>query len=183
VTDAGGLQATDTFVLTVNSVNDLPTISDISNQTIDEDTSTGAIAFTVGDVETPAGSLVMTGSSSNATLVPNGNIVFGGSGANRTVTVTPAANQFGTITITLTVTDADGGIATNTFVVNVNANAAPTISAIANQTIDEDASTGPLAFTIGVDRGLKRSHFRGLGAGRGELPGEGMEVSRRGESG
>ena len=35
----------------------------------------------------------MSGSSSNTTLVPNGNIVFGGSGANRTVTVTPAAES------------------------------------------------------------------------------------------
>ena len=36
---------------------------------------------------------------------PTANIVFGGSGANRTVTVTPAANQNGTATITVTVSD------------------------------------------------------------------------------
>jgi hypothetical protein len=36
------------------------------------------------------------------------------------------------------------------------------------------------ASILGVDRGLKRSHFRGLGAERGELPGEGMEASRSG---
>ena len=59
----------------------------------------------MGDVETAAGSLTVSGSSSNPTLVPNGNIVFGGSGANRTVTVTPAANQTGTATITVTVSD------------------------------------------------------------------------------
>ena len=63
------------------------------------------IAFTVGDAETAAGSLTVSGSSSNPTLVPNANIVFGGSGANRTVTVTPAANQNGTATITVTVSD------------------------------------------------------------------------------
>ncbi len=34
-----------------------------------------------------------------------GGIVFGGSGANRTVTVTPAANQLGSSTITITVSD------------------------------------------------------------------------------
>ena len=32
-----------------------------------------------------AGSLAISGSSSNPSLVSNGNIVFGGSGANRTV--------------------------------------------------------------------------------------------------
>ena len=47
----------------------------------------------------------MTRGSSNPALVPAANIVFGGSGANRTVTITPAANQSGTATITLTVTD------------------------------------------------------------------------------
>ena len=97
------------FVLTVNAVNDNPTISDIANQSTNEDTATSAIAFTVGDVETAAASLTLSGASSNTTLVPNVNIVFGGSGANRTVTITPAANQSGTTTITVTVTDADSG--------------------------------------------------------------------------
>jgi len=39
-------------------------------------------------------------------LVPNGNIVFGGSGAARTVTITPVAGQSGTATITVTVSDS-----------------------------------------------------------------------------
>ena len=43
--------------------------------------------------------------SSNPTLVPNANIVFGGSGANRTVTLTPAPDQTGNSTITLNVSD------------------------------------------------------------------------------
>jgi hypothetical protein len=63
------------------------------------------LVFTVGDTETAAGSLTVTRSSSNTTLVPLANVVLGGSGANRTVTVTPAANQTGTATITLTVSD------------------------------------------------------------------------------
>ena len=99
------MTASDTFVLTVNAVNDAPTITAIADQTINEDTATGALAFTVGDAETAAASLTVSGSSSNPTLVPNANIVFGGSGANRTVTVTPAANQTGTATITVTVSD------------------------------------------------------------------------------
>jgi hypothetical protein len=92
----------------------------------------------------------VTGASSNTTLVPLANIVFGGSGANRTVTVTPAANQFGTANITVTVQDADGGSAQEIFQLAVTSvNDLPTISEIADQTIDEDANTGALAFTIG----------------------------------
>ena len=96
-----------------------PTISAIANQSTDEDTATPAIAFTVGDAETAAASLAVSGSSSNQALVPDANIVFGGSGANRTVTITPAANQSGSVTITLKVTD-DFSEATRTFTLTVN---------------------------------------------------------------
>ncbi|PYK57343.1 MAG: hypothetical protein DME21_17505, partial [Verrucomicrobia bacterium] len=83
--------------------NTPPTISSIPGRTINEDTQTGAISFTVADAELTAGSLSVSGSSSNPTLVPDGNIVFAGSGGNRTIAVTPAANQSGTATITVTV--------------------------------------------------------------------------------
>lgn len=81
--------------------------------------STGAIPFTVGDAETPAGSLVVSAASSNTTLVPTSAIVLGGSGSSRTVSVTPAAGQSGMATITLMVADAGGLTATDTFVLTV----------------------------------------------------------------
>ncbi|HXJ55654.1 MAG TPA: LamG-like jellyroll fold domain-containing protein, partial [Verrucomicrobiae bacterium] len=129
--------------------NTAPTISAVSNQTINEDTSTAAIAFTVGDAESSPASLVVSGSSSNPTLVPNANIVFGGSGANRTVTVTPAAGQSGTATINVTVSDGTNS-ANTSFVLTVTplVNTAPTISAVSNQTINEDTSTAAIAFTV-----------------------------------
>ncbi len=117
--------------------NSLPVIATISNRTINEDTSTGSIAFTVTDAETAASSLVVTASSSNTNLIPNANILLGGSGSNRTVTVTPAANQSGSSTITISANDGSG-IATRTFVVTVNAvNDAPVLAAIANRTIHQ----------------------------------------------
>jgi surface-anchored protein len=150
VIDAGGLTATDTFLLTVNSINDLPTISDVGNQSTDEDTATGAIPFTVGDVETAAGALAVTAASSDQSLVPNANIVIGGSGANRTVTITPAANLSGSVTITLTVTDAGGLTATDNFVLTVGGvNDAPTISNVSDQSTNEDTPTGAIAFIVG----------------------------------
>ena len=128
------------LVLSIASLfaNNAPTISAVADQSLNEDNPTGAIAFTVGDVETAAGSLTVTGTSGNTTLVPNANVVIGGSGANRTVTVTPAANQNGTATITLTVSD---GVAQSqdSFDVQVAAvNDAPTISTVADQNINED---------------------------------------------
>jgi putative intracellular protease/amidase len=121
VTDSVGAAATDSFVLTVNSVNDLPTISNITDRTTQVGTPIPAIGFTIGDVETAAASLVLSATSSNTTLVPAGGIGFGGRGANRTVTLTPATNQTGTSTITVTVRDADGGAASDSFVLTVTA--------------------------------------------------------------
>lgn len=92
-------------VLRAQSGNTAPTISDITTQTIGMNTNTGALAFAVGDAQTPAAGLTLSASSSNTTLVPNANIAFGGSGANRTVTVTPATDQAGASTITVTVSD------------------------------------------------------------------------------
>jgi len=141
--------ATATVSVTVAPVNDDPTISSISDQTIPEDGSTGALGFTVGDTDSAAGDLVVTATSSNSTLVPDANISLGGSGENRTVTVTPAADANGSTEITLTVTDPDSGSALTVFQVTVTAdNDAPTISAVADQTLLEDGTTGALAFTV-----------------------------------
>src|SRR5205814_9722359 len=85
---AGALSNGETAPITVNAVNDLPTITDIVNQTVNEDTATAALPFTIGDVETAATALSVTTSSSNLTLVPAANMVVGGAGASRTVTVT-----------------------------------------------------------------------------------------------
>jgi hypothetical protein len=108
VNDGGTINNTiaRTFNITVDAP---PTISSITNRTIAQDSATPAIAFTVGDSESSASSLTTTATSSNQTLVPDSRIGLGGSGANRTVTVTPAAGQAGTATITLTVSD---GVAT-----------------------------------------------------------------------
>jgi len=140
---------TRSFNVTVTPVNDPPTLSNLPNQTIDQGTTTGVLPFIVADVDTPVVSLTLAGVSSNPTLVPNASIVFGGSGAIRTVTVTPVANQFGSATITITVSDgAAAGSAS--FLLTVNAvNGLPVITPIADQVVNENGATPPIAFTIG----------------------------------
>jgi hypothetical protein len=146
--DGNGGTFAKAVTITVTDVNEAPTLSDISDQTTDEDTATGAISFTVADPETAADSLNLSATSSNPTLVPNDNISLGGSGTNRTVTVTPAANQSGTATITVTVSDGSLN-SSDTFDLTVNpVNDAPTVSDISDQTTDEDTATGALSFTV-----------------------------------
>ncbi len=144
----GTVTTSDTFVLTVTVTNTAPTIADIADRTTNEDTSTGAIAVTIGDAETAPASLTVTRASSNTALVPLASVVLGGSGANRTVTVTPAANQSGTATITVTVSDG-AMTASDTFVVTVNpVNDPPAITDIASQSILQNSSTPALGFTL-----------------------------------
>ena len=118
VTDPGGLTATDQFILTVNSA---PTISGIDDQTVISGLAVGPVSFTVKDWETPAGDLTFSASSSNTGLVPNANILLGGTGGERTITVVPVSPQTGTATITILVTDGGGITATESFAVVVSA--------------------------------------------------------------
>ena len=109
----------------INATNIAPTITAIPNQSLNEGANTGALAFTIGDMETAPQHLTLAVSSSNTPLVPTANIVLGGSAASRTVTVTPAANQLGSATITVTVNDGTL-TASGTFVVTVTGTAQAT---------------------------------------------------------
>ena len=100
---------------TTTHVNARPSISPITNRFTLEDTPVSAISFTIGDAETASGSLTLGAASSDITIVPLSNIVFGGSLSNRTVTVTPAPNQAGTVTISISVTDGDGATSVGSF--------------------------------------------------------------------
>lgn len=142
------------FTVTVKPVNDRPTIAEIPARIMVQNTTTPPISFLVNDLETAAGSLTVTRASSNTALLPLSGIVLGGSGASRTVTLTPAPNRTGTANVTLTVSD---GLLTaqRVFVLTVNAqNLPPTISAIAPQTISQDQSTAAIPFTIGDPEAL-----------------------------
>jgi len=132
----------------VTQVNDVPEISDIVDQEIDEDSDTGALAFTISDVEAAAGELAVWAASDNEGLVPDDNWEFGGSGSARTLTVIPAADSSGTVRITVTVSDGTD-TASGSFELTVTpANDVPEISDIVDQEIDEDSDTGALSFTV-----------------------------------
>ena len=85
--------------------NTQPTISEIPNQTTPEDTPTPPIPFTVDDAEQSPFDLVVNAKSNNIALIPNMNIVLGGYGTNRTITLTPSPNAYGVATIVVSVSD------------------------------------------------------------------------------
>ena len=100
-------------------INGPPTISDITNQLTFVNTPSPPIPFTATGMETAGVKLSLSATSSNPSLVPTNNIVFFGTGRNRTVTITPTANQFGTTAITVQVRDAYGATASDSFVLTV----------------------------------------------------------------
>ncbi|RKH91458.1 DUF5050 domain-containing protein [Corallococcus sp. AB045] len=116
----GSATTSTTFTVDVTAVNDVPTLSPVADQRIPAGSATGDLAFTVGDVETAADGLTVIATSSNPDLVPNApvNLVFGGSGASRTLNVVPVANASGSTTITLSVGDGSDTTST-TFTVDV----------------------------------------------------------------
>ena len=102
------------------SLDAVPVITGITNVTVKEDTTnTAALAFKIWDRETAATSLSLSGISSNLTLLPVTNIVFGGSGSNRTVTLYPVKYKSGTSKISLSVGDAAGNVAMTNFILSV----------------------------------------------------------------
>jgi len=134
------------ITLTAVTPNELPTISAISDITIPQGTSTGDLTFTIGDAETLVGNLTVTKASTNTLLAPLANILIGGTGANRTVTVNPNTVQSGTSTITITVTDGEGATATSSFILTVVPR--PIIN-----------NVNPYAAGVGTTVGISGTHF------------------------
>ena len=160
--------STGTFTVLVGDLNEAPSISAIADQAIVEDSTAGPLTFTISDPETAPGSLIVAATSSNAALIPNANLVLGGSGATRTITVTPAANAAGgPVTITLSVSDGVNLIQ-QTFTVSIAPVAdTPTV---AGTTTDEDtqSATG-LVISRNLADGASVTHFKITGIGGGTL--------------
>lgn len=124
VTDGNGDLTTASFLLTIIPANAPPVFTGLINTNMLTNTSL-TIPFTLIDDHTPATSLTPTATSGNSSLVPNdaSHLSIGGSGTNRTLIITPAADQYGTVPITLTANDGvNTAIATTVVVVRPNTN-------------------------------------------------------------
>jgi len=161
VSDGAGGIANGTFNITVNAVNDTPTLDTISNLTIDEDAGQQIVnlsGISAGGGETQT--LTVTATSSDTALIPNPDVSYTSADATGTLTFTPAANANGTATITVTVTDdggtANGGVDTymRTFTVTVNAVSDKTGSTSQTQII-VDGNIKIDATTITTNKGDK----------------------------
>lgn len=143
-----GLSGDVDYLAFVPQGNNVPSISDIPDQVTDEDKATPAIAFTISDPDQTSDTLTVVGASSNTDLVAPSGLVFGGAGGNRTLTITPLPNQFGTTVITVWVVDQVGARMPEQFVLTVKpVNDPPSLGIIQQQSVDEDTTSAEIALS------------------------------------
>jgi hypothetical protein len=128
--------------------NTPPTLPVFGSFTTPEDVPL-LISFAVSDPESAPDTVALSASSSNPTLVTGAGLAVGGTGADRTLTITPTLNQSGETTIRLLANDGFAYAATDFRVTVTPVNDAPTISVIADQTIVQGHATAAMPFTIG----------------------------------
>ena len=115
----------------------VPSLGVMKSAIVDSGSNTGDITLPLTDPDTPLSNITLTGTSSNATLIPNANITFGTRGTARTCRVSAATNKTGNVTITITARDPQNNQTTTTWPVTINNN--PTMTGL-NLTTQQDTA-------------------------------------------
>lgn len=156
--DEAGAFVEEIFTVTVNPINDQPTLDGLTPLAVDEDASEQTVSLT--GISTGAANelqgLTITATSSDPSVVPNP-VVDYTSGSTGAIRFTPVANASGLVTITVRVEDTGGtpgvDFIEQTFQVMVNPiNDAPTLDPLSPLTIDEDATEQTVNLT-GISAG------------------------------
>jgi len=122
-----GVVITQTSSITVNAVNDAPTLIVESTKTVAEDGTT-SITFSAGDTE---GAVTVIASADHGSVTVN---------ADNTITYVPAGNYNGSDTITVSATDSEGVVITQTSSITVNA-----VNDAITQVVDIDSSSNQIS--------------------------------------
>jgi len=101
--------ASTTFAVTVGALDDAPTIAPLASVSVIAG-ETADIALTLADVDTPLDNLVVTATSSNASVAPGDAITFTGTGATRHAKIPTLAVTEGSSVITFTVSDGSASV-------------------------------------------------------------------------
>jgi hypothetical protein len=109
--DAGGLCATATITINVQSVNDLPVVGNESFTMNEDAVLSNNVSSNDSDIETSSLTYTATTLPSNGTLVLN---------SNGTFTYTPTANYFGVVTFGYSACDASSACANGTATITIN---------------------------------------------------------------
>lgn len=140
-TDPGGLYSQDTFRITVNSVNDAPSISGLPDRSLNEDTSldnTIDLWYFTYDPDHADSSLTFT---ITANTDPSCGVSIDSS---RYIDINPAANWNGVSDVTVRATDPLGAYTQDTFRITVNPiNDPPTLSGLPDRALIKNDTWDP----------------------------------------
>jgi hypothetical protein len=137
------------------TVNRTPQIQGLQDQMLPQDTSTTPLAFQISDADSGADRVTVTASSSDTNVIPEAGLMLGGSGANRTLRITPAEEAVGGATITVRAVDPDGLSSERAFRISVNAvfksfrDTTTEVFAIGES--DDERTLSGFTFTLDVD--------------------------------
>jgi Ca2+-binding RTX toxin-like protein len=116
----------DPVLVGLDLSSDAPTIAVTAGTTCASAGNGGSFALTIADTDNSTGDLTLSlEGNTNPTLVPNGSVDFGGSGADRSVAISHAAKRTGTAVLTIGVSDGTTtSTVTITVLIGTNANEA-----------------------------------------------------------
>jgi len=137
----GTLSDSETFTLTVNPINDAPVLTDIGNQSTDEDLPLAGLLVVFTDLESFDTHTITVVSDEAGVTAEN----ISGDTTNSTYDLVPATDWNGTAMITVTVTDNGTGELSDseTFTFTVNpTNDAPTAIGLSNMIVEERVVSG-----------------------------------------
>jgi len=116
-----------------------PSIAPLATQFTLEDEPLNPFNLGLSNPGGTVSSLLLRVSSSDSTLINNAGLTFGGSGANRTLRLTPRTNAFGWAWITLVASNVTGTATSSTFLLVVQpVDDAPTLNVLGDFTAASD---------------------------------------------
>jgi len=142
--------------------NSAPIISSIANVSTPLNTPPPPVSFQVSEAGISAGSLTVTASCFDSTLVPPAGLILGGTGGNRTLTITPAAGHQGSAAITITAWDGVN-FAIQSFILNVGTAVPGDLNG--DGIVDQNELNGVLANYWGNSPFLMMTNVTSLGGG------------------
>jgi hypothetical protein len=128
---------TNSFLLTVNPINDPPTMTALADRSVLEDASLQFVVVTglSTGASNEADTLSVSAGSSNPAIIPNPTLIYSSPNSFASLRFIPVAQAFGSATVTVTVNDgqAANNATSRTFTVTVQpVNDAPALNAIEN---------------------------------------------------
>lgn len=136
------------------AANTAPAISAINDKAADQDTVV-PVEFGITDNESALDALTLTVAADSNAVFPTDGIVVSGSGATRTLTLTPLESATGSTNFTVSLADPQGLTTTRTFKVDVNAKSVSirqvAVSTFAKTETDDATAVNGLTFEQDAD--------------------------------